>query len=337
MTISKRDALAACCRYSGITRALGLLPDKPLLLVLNYHRIGNGDESPYGPDNFSCTEEQFDGHVRFLKRRMHVASLDEAIDLVEKRSLPRRPMALLTFDDGYVDNYQIAFPVLKSHGVQGLFFLPTAFIGSDRISWWDSVAYIVKHSRKRKFRLGIPPYREIDLDAKGPISPTLQIMYLYKSEGLETSEPFLARLEEACGSARPDGSERSFMNWEEAAAMLRGGMAIGSHGHSHQILARLAEEEQLAELVTSKRILEERLGAPVRALSYPVGHRNTFSAATRAAAAEAQYRVAFSFYEGFNRFGAIDPFDIRRLWVTAAVARFSLQITLGAASGSCWF
>jgi hypothetical protein len=75
----------------------------------------------------------------------------------------------------------------------------------------------------------------------------------------------------------------------------------------------------------------------VHALSYPVGSRNCFSSATREAAIQAQYRVAFSFYGGLNRFGAIDPYDIRRLHVFPAVARFRLRVALAAVGGNDWF
>lgn len=339
MTVSKRDALAAFCRYAGVTGLLGLLPAKPILLVLNYHRIGDREATPFDSEVFSATAEQFDEHVRFLKRRLHVATLDETIEIVEKRKRPRGTVALLTFDDGYVDNYELAFPVLAAHGVQGVFFLPTAFIGGDRLSWWDTIAYIVKRSRKRKIRLGIPPFREFDLAALGARRVVSDILGVYKDTAAETTEPFIAMLEEECGSPRPYGSTlRCFMNWEEASAMLRGGMAIGSHAHSHRILAGLPEEEQLAELVTSKRILEERLGIRAQALSYPVGHRDSISPVTRAAAEMAQYRIAFSYYDGFNDFGAIDPFDIRRQHgVSPAAGRFRLQVTLASVSGRYWF
>jgi peptidoglycan/xylan/chitin deacetylase (PgdA/CDA1 family) len=145
-------------------------------------------------------------------------------------------------------------------------------------------------------------------------------------------------LEEACDSARPEGVEGCFMNWDEAVSMLRGGMAIGSHAHSHEILARLSREEQLGELTASRRMLEERLGTPVRALSYPIGLPESFSLVTREAAVQAGYRVAFSFYGGFNRVGAINPYDVRRQNVCyTRLERFQLQCALAAATARGWF
>jgi len=171
MSIPKRDALAACCRYLGVTGLLSALPTKPILLVLNYHRIGNREETPLDSEVFSATAEEFDEHIRFLKRRLHVATLDEAIEIVEKRKRPSGAVALLTFDDGYLDNYEAAFPVLAAHGAQGVFFLPTAYVGTNRLSWWDTIAYLVKHSRQRKIRLGIPHFRNSTWPRWGPPGP----------------------------------------------------------------------------------------------------------------------------------------------------------------------
>jgi peptidoglycan/xylan/chitin deacetylase (PgdA/CDA1 family) len=224
--------------------------------------------------------------------------------------------------------------VLASRGVQGVFFLPTAFIGTNRFSWWDTIAYIIRRSRKQRFRLGVPPFREFDLDAMDVRSVITRVLDVYRrgNGGERGSEPFVAMLEEACGSPRPEGLESCFMNWDEAGIMLRGGMAIGSHAHSHEILAGLSEEEQLMELATSKRILEERLGAAVSALAYPVGLPESYSPATRAAAVKAGYRMAFSFHGGFNRYGRIEPYNVRRFGLSARLARFQLQAAWAAAT-----
>src|ERR1043166_4490896 len=61
---------------------------------------------------------------------------------------PLRSSVLLTFDDGYLDNYTLAFPVLRSHGVQAVFFLPTAFIGTAHLPLWDVIGYVVRQTRK---------------------------------------------------------------------------------------------------------------------------------------------------------------------------------------------
>ena len=130
-------------------------------------------------------------------------------------------------------------------------------------------------------------------------------------------------------------SERTFLNWEEAAAMLKGGMSIGSHTHTHPVLQRLPLEEQCAELARSKQLLEERLHTEVISLAYPVGGPAAYSRSTMDAAKELGYRAAFSYRSGFNYPGQTNHYEIRRNAVDSdtTLSRFRLQLACGAMSG----
>ncbi len=79
-----------------------------------------------------------------------------------------------------------------------------------------------------------------------------------------------------------------FMTWDQVRQLAdsNAGLTIGSHGHSHQRLARLDDDSQRSELAESKRILEARLGREVAALAYPYGWPGTYTAQTKALAAE---------------------------------------------------
>jgi peptidoglycan/xylan/chitin deacetylase (PgdA/CDA1 family) len=336
MPFPKRDIVAVCSGFTGITRLLGLLPTRPALLVLNYHRIGNPEDCPYDSEVFSATTDEFDDQIRFLARQFHLAPLEEAIEIIESAKRPRGTAVLLTFDDGYLDHYETAFPHLSARKAPAVFFLPTAFIGTNRIAWWDAIAFIIKHSRKTAFQVNSPSVESFDIAREGVERVIKRVLWMCKLASVQDPESFIATLEEACDSPRPGPSERCFLSWDEAASMVRGGMAIGSHTHSHETLSRLSEERQLDELVTSKRELEERLGIPVHTISYPVGRLESFSSVTRAAAVKAGYRVAFSFYGGCNPFGAIDPYDVRRYAPNARAPRFRLQTTLAAVTSKYW-
>jgi peptidoglycan/xylan/chitin deacetylase (PgdA/CDA1 family) len=199
------------------------------------------------------------------------------------------------------------------------------------------IAWIVKRSEKPVVRLAGPVSAEFCIARDGRDRVAEQVLWAFKSHAAEGPEPFIARLEEACDVERPRDAERLFLDWEEAATMARGGMAIGGHTHSHEILATLPPERQRDELFTSKAILETRLGAPVLAMSYPVGLPHTFDGVTRDAAATAGYRLAFSFYGGFNPYGATEPYDVRRFGVSVPPPRFKLQTALAAVTARYWF
>src|SRR5580698_5094484 len=98
----KRELLARLCYRTGLTRVLEALPQRRTLIILNYHRIGNADETPFDSGVFSATAEQFDSHIAYLKRRFHMATLEEVFAMIGG-DVPQGTSVLVTFDDGYLD------------------------------------------------------------------------------------------------------------------------------------------------------------------------------------------------------------------------------------------
>jgi peptidoglycan/xylan/chitin deacetylase (PgdA/CDA1 family) len=332
---SKRELLAQAGAYSGFTRLTEVIPGPPLLLILNYHRIGDATQTLYDSGTFSCTVAELDWQVRYLKRRFAIVTLDQATDIVHGRSAPPKTSVLLTFDDGYRDNYDAAFPVFVKHQVSASFFLPTSYIGTGCLPWWDMIAYIVKTSRERRITLTYPESAEFDLTPAHRARSIMDILKLFKRPSMTDTERFISELEAACGSTRPaESAERCFLNWDEAREMQRGGMCFGSHTHTHEILGKLSLARQTEELQTSREILERELDRTIDTLAYPVGKLDTFSADTFTALRNAGYETAFSFYSGVNRPGHINPFDVLRFGVDGvSVATFRLRLALSATIG----
>lgn len=338
--LSKRELAAFWSARLGVTRLLELLPPRAALLVLNYHRIGDPNKTPYDPGTFSATTSQFDQQVGWLKKRFPIITLEEALATAEATRTVRRTEVLITFDDGYLDNYQEAFQVLRSHGVPATFFLPTCFVGARRVPWWDEIAYVIKHSPRRKIQLTYPEPAAFDIDEIGLNLAIMRILMLAVKPENRDREVFLTRLEESCGSFRPQGeaAERCFLTWEEAREMLRRGMEIGSHTHSHEILSTLSASEQREELARSQAILRAELGKEIDTIAYPVGLRHTFTTETIDVARSMGYRGGFSFYGGLNHPGRINTFDIRRypVMLSPALHRMRLQTAWVSALGEGW-
>ena len=142
----KRELLARGMLWSGVSFLLSQLPARDSLLVLNYHRIGNSEDDLFDPGVFSATEDQFNDQIAYLKRHVALVNLEEALAFVDGSLKEKacRCRVLITFDDGYLDNYDIAYPILQSHGAQAVFFLATSMVGSCQVPWWDHIAYLVK-------------------------------------------------------------------------------------------------------------------------------------------------------------------------------------------------
>jgi peptidoglycan/xylan/chitin deacetylase (PgdA/CDA1 family) len=233
-----------------------------MLLVLNYHRVGNPDDR-FDPGIFSATGDQLDAQISYLKGCVSLVTLQEAQAFVDGTLREKTPRCrvLITFDDGYVDNYDVAFPILRSHGVQGVFFLVTSLVGSCYVPWWDHIAYLMKTARHRRFSLRYPADLVVNVDTNGMTKSLRDVLTLYKRP--ENTDParFMQELTEEAEGTDPPGTLRRFLSWDEARDMIAGGMAIGSHTHSHTVLSQLTPEQQRHDLAQSRRLLREQLGA----------------------------------------------------------------------------
>jgi peptidoglycan/xylan/chitin deacetylase (PgdA/CDA1 family) len=274
-----------------------------------------------------------------VKRCLSLVNLEEALAFIDgtEKEKARHCRVLITFDDGYLDNYEIAYPILRSHGAQGVFFLATSMVGSCEIPWWDRIAYLVKTARKRQFTLHYPAELFVDLDKIGLEKSLIAILKFYKLPNNTNPDLFIQELAEAAGGDAPPGTLRRFLNWDEAREMIAGGMAIGSHTHSHHLLSQLEPERQLVELTNSRAILKKEIGSAAEVLAYPVGARSSFTDQTQKLARDAGYRAAFSFYGGTNLPGKINPYDVNRIGIgEQSRNRFRVQSAVCRFSGKFW-
>jgi peptidoglycan/xylan/chitin deacetylase (PgdA/CDA1 family) len=335
----KRELLARGLLWSGASFLLSQLPARDSLLVLSYHRIGNAEDDLFDPGVFSATADEFDNQIAYLKRRLSLVTLEEALAFIDgtDKDRTRRCRVLITFDDGYLDNYEIAYPILRSHGVQGVFFLATGMVGSREIPWWDRIAYLVKTARRRRFSLSYPAKLAIDIDKNGlPISLN-SILKSYKQPDNYDPARFVSDLAEESKGDDPRETTRRFLNWDEAREMSRYGMEIDSHTHSHTVLSRLEPERQREELARSRAFILEKLGAEAKALAYPVGHKSSFSGQTQIIAQEAGYRCAFSHYGGMNIQGKTSAYDVKRTKIAnQSRNRFQLRASICRSTGIFW-
>jgi|CZKF01.1.fsa_nt_gi peptidoglycan/xylan/chitin deacetylase (PgdA/CDA1 family) len=335
----KRELLARGMYWSGASFLLSQLPARDSLLVLNYHRIGNPDDDLFDPGVFSATADQFNDQISYLKSRASLVTLEEALAFIDgtSREKTRRCRVLITFDDGYLDNYKIAFPILRSQGAQGVFFLATSMVGTCQVPWWDHIAYLVKTARRRQFTLRYPADLAVDIEMSGMDASLQNILKLYKQPNNSDPVRFLLELAEESKGEEPPGTLRRFLNWDEAREMSRDGMAIGSHTRSHSVLSQLKPDRQLEELSQSRTILKEQLGVEADVLAYPVGRKVSFTGQTQMLVRDAGYRAAFSSYGGANMQGKTSPYNVKRTkMVGQSWSRFRVQTAVCRFTGSYW-
>jgi len=288
--------------------------NQSVLAALAYHRVGSRVGSEFDPRLFTADADQLSEHIGYMKKHHRLVGLEEALAIVAGRERLRGAAVLLTFDDGYMDSFETAFPVLRAHGVEAVFFVVSGFAAGGRIAWWDRAAWAIRHSKKQQLTLrSSGEERDFCLSA-GNVDTAIEdaLDFLKASDGV-SPEDFVNELETACGVECPAAESRMFLGWSEARQMKTAGMVIGSHTHTHPILSRLSPVEQARELQISRQILEEQLGPGIDVLSYPVGGPRDFTPVTEEILKACGYRAAFSCYGGFNAPRSARRFDIKRI------------------------
>lgn len=315
----KRAALARWLERAGIldtTLRWQARGPRLWLTVLTYHSIR---PSPGAFDDgvIDASVEGLDRHLAMIRRSCSPITLDELRSaLLERKPLPPSPL-LVTFDDGYRDNFDLALPVLCRHGIRATFFVATSYITERRVFWWDRIAYLIRRSAMTRIRLDYPHAIEIDLrDRPGAIRQAQRIV---KDTPSLDFPRFFEGLEAAARVPWTPSDERRFadelvLTWSQVRALRKAGMDVQSHTRTHRVLDTIPKDELHAELSGSRQELEEILGEPVRAVSYPVGRTIAGIPDIRDAVAAAGYDLGFSNASGINSlFRTIDPLDLRRI------------------------
>lgn len=286
------------------------------IYVFNYHRIGIRESCPYDREVFSCTPSALELHIEMFKREFIIVSLGELEELIKSNKHEFNKYALITFDDGYFDNYSEAFPVLKKNEISAAFYVTTDLVGSDLIPWWDEIAFILRYSKGDSYRL---PSKSIPyiLNEKTIDSVINRIIYDAKRlKGISVLE-VLGDVREKFPSATVqfnNDKESIFMNWTQLSEMVDSGMFVGSHTLSHQVLAQLDLTIQEKELSESKSIIESNLGHTIESVVYPVGRYHCYTSETCQLAKKAHYKFAFNNEPG--RIGKLsDTHDLNRFCI----------------------
>ena len=298
-------------------------------VALNYHRIGYPDECEFDRGVFSATPEAFERQLEFLKKECDV------IVPADIEDLPRRGRgnyAMITFDDGYRDNHDIALPLLRAANLKAVFFIATGFIDQARLSWWDEIAWMVRTSA-RQF-IGPTAMLPVCLTLEEPERQQAigSLLTMCRRGAPDLVDRFLDDLAQATGSGRAPVSlaQRVWMDWDMVMKLHEAGMVVGGHTVHHPILSLLARPEQEMEITGCARALEQHLKIPMRVFSYPRGKPDAFNYETRASLAAAHVEYAFSYYGGMNLPALYDRYDVRRVSVDvgAPLEHFEAMVTL---------
>lgn len=277
------------------------------LHILTYHSFSSGWAAR--PET-SVPIRRFEKQLEFLRRNFRVVSLAEGMTLLQSGPHDGPPLLAISIDDGFEDNYSLAWPVLRKYGVPATIFLAADFIDSNRVPWPTRLRELVWRSEKTSF-----------------VSPLLGANEESVSLDSVAARQWLAeRLKRVVGEMPPgarfeaidelqvllgvrETSGRKPLSWDQVREMRDDGISFGSHTRYHSMLPRMPDEVLDAELRDSKARLESELDQPCTLFAYPDGQHD---ARTRKALVGAGYELAATQDLGTNGAGC-DPLALKRI------------------------
>jgi len=269
--------------YTGaLSRCRSYLKQSQVPLILYYHRVRNYDETV--DIGLSISVENFENQIRYLKKNYNIVSLDLMVEKMRNAETPSQEDIAITFDDGYKDNYDNAYPILKRYNVPATIFLTTDYVGTNKLLWWDKLIFILSRLNPEEFknillRNEIFPervkYMVKECVKKIKMERISLLINELKNLGNPKRGEILNYLEKNCSDRIGFNSiNRTFMSWDEIKEMCNNGVSFGSHTHTHLVLTEIGYEKAKEEIVKSKLIIEEAIGKKVYAFAYPDGCLN---------------------------------------------------------------
>lgn len=324
----KRGLAATALRFSAslwALRSLGKYRAKQLT-ILAYHRVGervDAEDYPFDHDFISATPEDFSWQMNYVKRHFNpVTFVDVVAHLDGKKKLPARPL-IVTFDDGFDDNYHVAYPILKQTGVPATMFVCTGYIGQQKTFWFDRVVYLVKNSGARQFDLGLPGGpTSLGAAARSRYHQARQLVLFLRSISNEERLKYIQLLESQLGEDLEEASVESMpMSWEMVVEMANNGIEIGSHSVSHPNLTQLTPDALRQELVDSRQQIADCTGQTPLVIAYPAGDKQNFNDQVRAVSESSGYSIAASYVSGVNPMDAIERYSLSRLHIESYTSK----------------
>lgn len=285
-------------------------------VILTYHSVRPNVESDadwIGP-GITHTSAVFDRQMELLSRKFTPISLDDILLFVKgEKELSGWPVAI-TFDDGFLDNVEIAAPVLDRYGIRAAFYLTSGLIGTSQSPWYSRVRHAMLTTKRNSWQSSLQQ-QMFDLSSATARDAALLAAYEACAHLVKDAQSgAVSTIERELDVEEVLPERRLMMNWDETKLLQRAGHVVGSHTVTHPNVAHVKRDDDLRdELAESKRVIEQQIGHLVAHFSYPhPALTPQWNERTIAATREAGYTSAVTTTRGPVHKGA-NPLALKRI------------------------
>ena len=243
--------------------------------VLNFHRVGNGDDRVFTQD-LQVSPGSLENTLNyFISRKIDVISPDECYDRITSGKRSRR-FVVFTFDDGYADNLTEALPVFEKFNAPFTVFLSTGFPDHTIVLWWYLLEDLVMKQDEVSYEDGgqTCTYRTSTMEEKKEAFWKIRSHILQSKR--EDLWPRLKRIFRTDEEGLLHPTRQMALSWQQVLELDRHPLVtLGAHTMNHYALSKLPEEEVRSEILGSMERIRSKTGTPVEHLAYPYGILST--------------------------------------------------------------
>jgi peptidoglycan/xylan/chitin deacetylase (PgdA/CDA1 family) len=321
--IGKRELLANFLSVTGLNLVIAKLRSLFVndVRIIAYHRICETD-ALNDQELVSATCDEFEKQIIHIKKNYSAISFEQLINHLNNDTTPPRNAVIITFDDGFADNYLNAFPILEKYQIPATIFISTDYIDTDKTFWFNLLSRLVKLNVGASFSLDDKRYA-VSSKPENQESLLVELLSLMKGKPNKNRLELLIELSKQLPESELCDNYALPMTWDNVREMDKSVIEFGSHTATHPILSQLTHEELEYEIVGSKKQLEKQLGKKIQTISYPEGMEYAYNNKVIEMVTNSGYELGCSYIPGVNKLGSLDSFQLKRMHIERYV-KFSL-------------
>ncbi|MBZ5683735.1 MAG: polysaccharide deacetylase family protein [Acidobacteriia bacterium] len=251
------------------SRALRLISPGASAAILMYHSV-MPDPAAHADSlgGIIHAQSEFRAQMELLARDYHPMTLDAVVEgLNGGKDLPSRSV-VVTFDDGYTDNAEVAMPILNQLGIAATFYVTVDCVEQRTLPWPSRLRFAFRKTKLRTWTDSRAKSWQLD------DSDSCERAYLASCDNCcqlsgKVQEDFVRSTEEQLQAAAPGDLSSLMMSYDQIRSLARHGHIVGSHTMTHPNMAYIPEQDAKAEFAESKQHLERELKATIKHFSYP--------------------------------------------------------------------
>ena len=243
--------------------------------ILMFHRVlPAAPAEKFAPNaSLSVTPEFFDAVIRFLLARGYeIVTMSEARRRLIDDGRLARPFICLSFDDGYRDNFEIALPICRGHGVPMTINITTGLIDGEIDPWWLVFEAALRHTDAVNFSFEGEAFSLRTISGAEKTAAFARLANAVHKKPPSVQHRFVAAMAESVGFDLRAVHARLAMRWDEIKLLAQDPLAeLGAHTVNHTALKCQDEVSARWEMEVGRARLEERIGKRVEHFAYPFG------------------------------------------------------------------